>query len=263
MHGKDKVLSPFFEKSLGVTCMVPEKFNTDAFGTFSGEIKRTGSALEAARKKCEAAYALGLADMVVASEGSFGPHPEAPFIHANEELLLFKDFFNNIEISASVLSLKTNFDAAEVNTKKELLQFAQKAGFPSHGVLLKNENIILKDLISEAQLVEAFKELKAAGATVTAETDMHAMRNPTRMKVIEDAAEKLIKNILSNCPKCHWPGYGVTEVVRGLPCGFCMQPTQGVMALIHSCKKCGFSSEEKFPKGKKFEDPMYCEYCNP
>lgn len=40
MHGKENVLSPILEKALGVETIVPESFNTDLYGTFSGEIPR-------------------------------------------------------------------------------------------------------------------------------------------------------------------------------------------------------------------------------
>jgi hypothetical protein len=38
LHGKEKVIAPLLEHALGVKIIVPEKFDTDQYGTFSGEI---------------------------------------------------------------------------------------------------------------------------------------------------------------------------------------------------------------------------------
>jgi hypothetical protein len=39
MHGKEKVIAPLLVKALGVKIIVPENFDTDLYGTFSGEIE--------------------------------------------------------------------------------------------------------------------------------------------------------------------------------------------------------------------------------
>ncbi|MBA9076754.1 hypothetical protein [Rufibacter quisquiliarum] len=41
MHRKEEVIAPLAEKYLGVTCQVPLHFDSDALGTFSGEVERT------------------------------------------------------------------------------------------------------------------------------------------------------------------------------------------------------------------------------
>ena len=83
MHGKEKVIGPVLEDALGVKIVLPSQFNSDQFGTFSGEVERTLSPLEAARKKCLLAAELTGASLVVASEGSFGPHPAIYFVPAD------------------------------------------------------------------------------------------------------------------------------------------------------------------------------------
>ena len=40
MHQKEKAIAGILEKQLGVKCVVPENFNTDLLGTFSGEVER-------------------------------------------------------------------------------------------------------------------------------------------------------------------------------------------------------------------------------
>jgi hypothetical protein len=39
-HEKEQIIGPIFEKELGVTFSVPDHFDTDVFGTFTGEVER-------------------------------------------------------------------------------------------------------------------------------------------------------------------------------------------------------------------------------
>ncbi len=52
MHHKEKVIAPILEQNLQVKCFLPEGFDSDVFGTFSGEIERKNSPLNIAREKC-------------------------------------------------------------------------------------------------------------------------------------------------------------------------------------------------------------------
>ena len=93
MHGKEKVIAPILEKELGVKVILPQNFDSDQFGTFTGDKARTGNQLEAARLKVQAAMKLTGADIGIASEGSFGAHPSIPFIQSNLELVFVNVFY--------------------------------------------------------------------------------------------------------------------------------------------------------------------------
>ncbi|MCU0429015.1 MAG: hypothetical protein MUF42_03510 [Cytophagaceae bacterium] len=266
-HQKELVIQPLFEQALALRCVVDEKLDTDQLGTFSGEIERTLSPLEAAREKCRRAMALNACDMAIASEGSFGPHPSYYFLNANEEFLVFMDLKNDLEIAVRHLSLDTNFNGKEIYSEEELLHFAQEVGFPDHGIIVKNtkENFtsLLKGITQPAILMEAYRTTMRAHGSVYVETDMRAMYNPTRMKVIEVAAKKLLEKVRSCCPACDTPGFEITEATRGLPCARCGAPTPAVKSVRYSCKRCGHSLDRLFPDNKQTEDPMYCSFCNP
>ena len=73
-HNKEQVIAPIFEEGLGVHCFVPDKYNSDIFGTFSGEVERKNSAVATVRAKCLAAKEEFDCDLVRASEGSFGSY---------------------------------------------------------------------------------------------------------------------------------------------------------------------------------------------
>lgn len=190
MHHKEIVLAPLLENTLGVSCVVPE-INTDLFGTFSGEIERTLDPEETARQKCEKGMELTGCDLAVASEGSFGPHPVLGFIPCNQELMFFHDRKNNIEIVSTGFTTKTNFSHARISTFHELKDFAEKTLFPSHGLILKGKETIVKGINEWKALELAFEKLIAENTTVLVETDMRAMFNPTRMETIKACAEKI------------------------------------------------------------------------
>jgi hypothetical protein len=266
-HKKEQVIAPIFEKELGVICLVDDSFDTDTLGTFTGEIERKDDPITTVKNKCLQAMQLNNCSLGVASEGSFGAHPSAFFVHADDEFLIFIDTENDLEIIAREVSTNTNFNGKEINNEKELIEFAQQVKFPSHKIILrksKDENLdIFKNINDKKELIEAFNLLIAKHGQVYAETDMRAMNNPSRMEVIKAATLKLIDKIKSQCPDCKAPGFGLIDYKTGLPCSLCCLPTKGILADIYECKKCGFTKEELFPKNKKEEDPMFCDYCNP
>jgi hypothetical protein len=87
--------------------------------------------------------------------------------------------------------------------------------------------------------------------------------NPTRMKIIKEAGEKLIQKIKSTCPSCNYPGFGIVRAEAGLKCENCNMPTKSTSAHIYQCKHCDFESQKMFPNGKSTENPQFCDFCNP
>ncbi len=266
-HEKEKVIAPILEKELGISCFVNEIFDTDVLGTFTGEIDRQLDPLATARQKCLMAMELNNCDLGVASEGSFGPHPTLFFVSADDEFLIFIDKKNNLEIIAREVSTATNFNGQEIENEKELLEFAHSVSFPSHGIILRKSkdesSEIIKGITNINSLKEAFHKLFEKYKSVYAETDMRALYNPSRMKVIEAATQNLITKINSLCPKCRIPGFGITDAKRGLTCGLCGSPTNSILSYIYICQHCQYTKEDIYPHNKTTEDPMHCDYCNP
>jgi len=266
-HGKEKVLAPILEEMLGVQCIVLPEFDSDQFGTFSGEIERTSDPLTTARKKAQLAMQIADCDLAVASEGSFGPHPTIYFAAADEELLLFHDKKLEIEIVVKELSTATNYATDTITTWDELQDFAKKSGFPEHALILRksHEDLIdiKKGITDSIELKEFFIDLKQRHPKVCVETDMRALYNPSRLLVIEQAGRKLAGVIIARCPSCSSPGFGIIGVTSGLACSLCGNPTNSTLAHVYGCKKCGHRDERLFPNNKREEDPMFCDYCNP
>jgi hypothetical protein len=271
MHQKEKAIAPLLASELGMKTIVPAQFDTDRFGTFTREIERIGTQIEAARLKAQAALNLTGETIAIASEGSFYPHPAMPLIPCNREIVLLCDRANDLEIIGEEISSDTNYNHQQVRTVDEALNFAQKIGFPTHGLVVMSspsaskKDEIFKGITNEEELVQAVKSVlqESTTKTIHLETDMRAMYNPTRMKAIAKATRNLIVKLNSLCPQCSTPGFDVVKQLSGLPCSWCSLPTSLIRVEIYQCQKCHYSKEIRFPNGMKIADPAHCHYCNP
>ena len=266
-HHKEKVISPILEKGLGIHCFVPENYDSDIFGTFSGEVERKKSAFETVRAKCLAAMEQFDCDLGIASEGSFGSHPSIFFAQTDDEFLIFIDKKNDLEIIVRELSLDTNFYGEEILNEEMLVDFASRVKFPTHAIILRSKpddlTTIIKGITTTSKLEESYQHLMSVYGSAYAETDMRALHNPTRMGVIKIAAQKLLETIKTECPSCKMPGFSITDSKTGLPCSWCSTPTRSTLSFIYTCKKCSFSSEKMYPHQKITEEPGFCDSCNP
>lgn len=266
-HKKDEVIFPVLTQT-AMNLNLLDTIDTDTFGTFTRDVDRKGTQLEAARYKALKAIEETGESLAIASEGCFGPHPTIFFAPANVELVLLIDTLNNIEIAGWEISTDTNFCHTEISDLEEAKDFAKKCGFPSHGMVVRpndNSGLLFKGITSEEILEEAVAKSITASQNGKAlmETDMRAMYNPKRMKVIEKATINLLNKIKSLCPACGWLGFEITEWINGLPCENCFFPTKGIAKHIYQCKKCNHQKEIQYPSGQKFSEPTFCDFCNP
>ncbi|MGE3279029.1 MAG: DUF6671 family protein [Candidatus Altimarinota bacterium] len=268
MHGKEQVIAPRLEAAFGLRSEVLSGLNTDRFGTFTREVKRPGDQLETLRKKASAALKLSDHDLVIASEGSFGMHPSVPFGPSNSEMVLLLDRRHGLEIIGRSLSSHTNVKGEWVTSVDEALVFARQWGFPDHGVILRLHQhlpwMINKDIHDEKILsLSVQKFLRWPGVSkVFLETDMRAHQNPTRMKVIAEATEDLIKHMGSSCPTCACPGFSVAGMRGWKSCQWCKNVTQVPLHEIWKCQRCSFEEFRMNGDGDT-ADPQWCERCNP
>lgn len=266
-HNKEQVLIPLFERHLQVRCVVTVDFDTDSFGTFSGEKERVESPIQTAKNKCLAAMEKYDCDLAIASEGSFGLHPFIFFCSADEEVLLLVDLKNNLEISHCEVSTQTNFNGRNIYSLEELSVFAEQCKFPEHALIIRDNNTdhanIIKGIKTWQDLVTHYKSFHSKHGKAFVETDMRAMNNPMRMLVIEKTAQQLIEKIQCLCPQCHFPGFSISKRIKGLLCKLCGHPTQSTRAYEYECQSCGFIHIKTYPNGQTKEQPMYCDHCNP
>ncbi len=269
MHRKEQAIAPLLEQELGIQLIVPPDLNTDVFGTFTRDVKRSGTQIEAARTKATKAIELTGQPLALASEGSFRPHPLLPYLVTNCEIVLLLDQSHGLELIGQVSSTETNYRHQQVESIQEAQQFAQAVGFPEHGlVVIGGDSLteapkIIKGITSEDQLADAVLGALRHSPKVHLETDMRALYNPSRMKVIRQATEDLLRKIAQTCPQCSWPGFDIVKRQPGLLCMLCHQPTRLTRFVVYGCQHCDYSQEALFPNGRNTADPGECEYCNP
>ncbi len=272
MHGKEAAIAPVFEAKLGVEMITSDDLDTDAFGTFTGEIERRGAAVETAIRKARKGMAQTGAEAGVASEGSYGAHPVYHVIPGGSEIMTYVDDRLGIEVSESLIPERTNFNHCTVSMEDDLEDFLRRTGFPDHALIVRpnatqdeRELTIFKGLRSPAELRTAISESasRSPDGRALVETDMRAHLNPTRMAAIATLAEKLAARLSCACPRCAAPGFGQTGHVPGLPCGDCGGESTLVKHLIFGCARCDYSRTEARPDGLTLSSPAYCLYCNP
>lgn len=271
MHGKERVIAPLLEGELGLRVKVTTTLDTDRFGTFTREIDRAGSQLDAARAKIAAAFDLvPEARVGIASEGSFGPHPDLPFVALGRELVLLSDRKTGLLLTGYDAGPGTNFAHRVVSSIDGALAFAGQAGFPSHGLVVSASicgkpdprHPVVKNISTREELGAAVQAMLSKCGEAFVATDMRAHRNPTRMAAIERATADLLRSYRSRCPNCAYPGFDVTERVPGLPCAWCGEPTRLIRLLIVCCKRCAHRVEP-LASEQATADPGQCEHCNP
>ena len=270
MHGKEQVVRPLIEAFVGLRVVVPDGFDTDRFGTFSREIKRAGSQLGAARAKIAAAFAYDPeAEVAIASEGSYGPHPFIPFMPLGREIVLLNDRASGFELIGHHADPAARYAHQVVDGIDAAAAFARRIGFPRHGLIVMGvrdgnpapDRFLRKDVTTETQLGAAIAAALSLCGQAHVETDMRAHRNPTRMRAIKRATIDLLRQYRSACPQCARPGFVVSERVAGLPCEWCGSPTSEVRAEISVCAGCGHHVEHAVEATTA--DPGRCERCNP
>lgn len=266
-HGKEAVIAPVLDPALGCHVVRVEGFDTDSLGTFTREVSRPGSQLEAARRKARAGMELSGSAVGLASEGSFGPDPFTGMFSWNTELLLLIDDRAGIEITGIAQGpgksahLQTGDWAA-------LEAFAVREGFPAHQFVLRptheDDPRVFKGIADWPSLRSRFDECLALSThgKVFAELDLRAFANPSRMQRIEEAARDLLRRLTSCCPACDAPGYSVVAREAGLPCAACATPTSAYRAERWQCVRCTHAQVVLRADLAK-ADPQHCPRCNP
>ena len=266
-HGKEGVIAPVLEPGLGCKIERVSGYDTDLLGTFTREIPRDGTQIEAARKKARIGMDLARMPLGLASEGSFGPDPLLGAVPWNVECLLFIDDHLGFEVAGFAQGAARSGQAFAEDWEEGLL-FARQAGFPDHGLVLRPEGAedgrILKDVRDWAALERAFRRMRTTSESgrVFFEIDLRAHVNPTRREMIRCAAENLLEKIRSLCPACGLPGFEVVDRVNGIPCADCGFPTNEVRAEVYGCRKCAHRAVRERSSPAK-GNPLYCDFCNP
>jgi len=203
-HQKEIVIAPILKAKLGMICVSNSTIDTDALGTFTGDIERVKSPYETVKEKCLLAMNQPKIDFIIANEGSFGLHPFIPLITADEEFICLYDVHENEFITEKMLFYETNFSSVKITNLVELDTVLLNLKFPSHGIILRSTGVIIKDLFDLSIIRSSINKILIQEGYCFIDTDMRAMHNPTRMKCIEQLTNRLAKTLLSSCDECGW-----------------------------------------------------------
>ncbi len=274
LHGKERALARPLRAALGLELQLAAGVDTDRLGTFSGEVERPADAEETCRRKAALGMEATGLPLGLASEGSFGPHPQIPFLPAGMEWLSFVDAERGLVIGERLLARRTNFDHRSAARIEDLGDWPEQVGFPSHALIVRPHQpaagvaptaALRKGLRHRTDLAEAIAlaALASGDGLALVETDMRAHMNPTRMAAIRHLAFRLVRRIASPCPRCASPGWGRIDVRTGLPCRSCGTPTALVAREVHGCVACSHTEERPRADGLSAAEPGHCPWCNP
>ncbi len=247
-HGKEMLLKPMLAE-LGVNC-IETLIDTDKFGTFSGEVERRGSVRETLRKKIKAAADKHAeAQFILASEGSFGPHPLTGFMQTDLDSPLLWDRETGSEIYAEYLATDPIHAEKILGTRDDYRAFLKEITFPDHGLSVHPEGLLaplFKGLHTVQDVEQAMLKCFIASATarVVLKTDLRACHNAARRDAIYNAGIKLIECLNSFCPACR-------------------DPSRIAKAVMLACPRSKTTEERPRPDGQRELEPSECEFCNP
>lgn len=264
-HEKEKAIRPVFQEKIGCQLHTSD-FDTDQFGTFTGEIPRPENAYKTCILKAKAAAIAGNYVLSVASEGSFGPHPSIPFFASDHEIMVFVDLKNNWIIAEQLITSKTNYNSLTLSPVTEIESFLRSVNFPGHAVTLQvsdSKELLGKGIQDRALLEKLIKTGFTKGDELLLATDMRAMMNPTRMEVLSLLADKLASRILVCCNACGAPGFGFESTTDNLACSLCEAPTSMHQFEVWGCVACDNKEIKTRRDNLVKADPTFCDYCNP
>lgn len=263
MHGKETIVSECFRQHLGAEVKACRHFDTDVFGSFCHTFNREHSALTTCEEKAKTYASHSHNNLVLASEGSFGPHPEIPWVACDEEIIVFWDAEKELLISEFFRTTETNYLSFDLESSNDeaLDSLLEKMLFPSHAVMLfhsQSNQLIAKGIKNLGYLKKLLKIYPNARLA----TDMRAHVNPTRQKNILAVAEKLIKRLQTLCPGCNELGFGKKSFFGSKVCSLCGLQTRYPDRIREHCISCDFYSDTLLEQTPD-KITMYCNWCNP
>lgn len=270
-HGKLAVIAPALEPT-GLRITTAD-LDTDALGTFAGEIPRTLPMREAAVAKARMGMEQQGCAIGLASEGTIGPDPMIPLLFCDTELVVLVDDEQGLVIWETARDHGVRAATTVTRPGHHILDFLDQAGFPGHRLIVRPEGmepadvpagLLRKGIADHEALAQAIRDCSAASPTGHArvESDLRAHCSPTRQQVIARAAQRLAARVIRRCPDCGAPGWGRIGTLNGLPCASCATwiafAHRGV---ILGCTRCPFRREVH--EQRAAEDPARCPNCNP
>lgn len=271
LHGKERQVAPAFAEVLGARVTAVPGLDTDQFGTFTGDIPRLLTPLDAARAKARLAIASSGLPFALASEASYGPLPGIGW-PGHHEILLFLDDTRELEVVEGHRSLSIPGSPLRATSETDIAEKLARTSWPGQAVIVRPAVLsagqpaataITKGITDFGRLTRAIALAAAASADGHAliEPDLRAHYNPSRQQILIQLGVTLARRLATACPACASPGYGRTRTQTGLPCADCGEPSNQVSADIFSCVTCPY--QHSVPRPEATAEPVWCPSCNP
>lgn len=263
-HGKDVILRSVFGAQWGLDVAALD-VDTDLLGTFSGEVPRPGDVRSTLRAKVSMALDVRPdAEVVLATEGSFGADPVLGWVPLHEEVLLWSWPRYGKELWVAHRSHDTNFSSIDSAEWTEVQRWALRVGFPTAHVILRDaQGQVLAKGINDPTEFERMWRAAAEGGAPRVETDMRADRNPKRQEALRALAIKVVEAFEALCPNCRFPGFVARPAEPGAPCSACGSATRRPRLLKAECTECGQVEVRDSEDQLMGVDPAICDRCNP
>ena len=272
LHHKEWYITASLHAKLQWQVVPYSEFDTDALGTFSGEIERTLTPLDCATEKARQALAVDGASIGLGNEGSFSADPYL-LCTINQELLVAVDEQGQL-LATGQYTAPINIDIVECSpsdwqTNPTIVETFIQAIPTDQAVIL-----VAKD--EQQQIIEVHKPLYEQSAIRAAldhsssnptvrllelTYDLRALHCPQRQIHIARAAEDLARRLSHHCPKCGTVDFVADHKVAGLPCELCGAPTTLPKAVVARCKQCGH--KETTAVMQTIASAVHCSLCNP
>ena len=264
-HGKEGLIAPVFNEVLawridGVA------IDTDQFGTFSGDTPRPDSPEKTALVKARAGMAHAGAARGLASEGSIGPDPRMPLITTDQELIVYVDDDLGFTLSQWHHSADIVAYRHTVSADTSFEEVTRLADLPRHAVIITNDGDqvvwVRKGLRTIDEVMAAVEQCQQdTGRAAVISTDYRAMVCPSRQAVITECARLLAQRLATPCPQCASPGWGVVDVLTGVPCEGC--GTNVAEARRGDVWGCVLCAHRVATITTNSVEPSRCPRCNP
>jgi hypothetical protein len=267
-HGKLPLIAPPLDRAVGLK-VEAVTVDTDALGTFTGDIPRRGSPLDVAIAKARLGMSAAGCTLGVASEGSIGPDPAMPFVIRDLEIVVLVDDVHGLVVWESETSWDIVAASTSARPDDDLGPFLSKACFPEHQLIVRPNSgrvrPVYKGISSVEMLKAAIAECSAVATDGLArvETDFRAHACPSRRATIAKAAWRLAQRIAARCPACGVPGWGSVDLVVGIPCARCGMEIDRPRAEVYGCVACEHRETKPIDSAGESVDPSECPFCNP
>lgn len=264
-HKKEDAIADHLMNRLSCTLSVHD-FDTDQFGTFTGDIVRALNPYDTCVLKAKTAAEHYGYTLSMASEGSFGSHPAFPFVSVAHELMVFIDRAHDWIVAEQLVSHNTNYAMLTINPNTDIDSFLERAQFPSHALIVQattDKYVFAKGIKDERSLIDHLSRGFTREKELILATDMRAMMNPTRMKMLSELADQFALRIATLCVQCERPGFGFKTTRGALSCALCGSSTSLYEEEVWGCIGCDHQEYKMRKDGLLKADPAYCNYCNP